>query len=227
MDYHEHHKVLKVAFPVDIRSTYATYDIQYGNVRRANHWNTSWDQAKFETVAHRYADLSEQGYGVSLLNDCKYGHDIKGNLMRLTLLKSATHPDPMQDQGEHSFTYSLWPHKGDFIVGETVKEANYLNRPLYAVEGMGIEKEYSFFSMDNEHLEVDAVKLSEDGKKLVLRLHEYAGAKQKVKIVPHINMAGYQESDLMERPIGEFRETTEISLEFKPYEIKTILVTVL
>ncbi|NTV78841.1 MAG: alpha-mannosidase, partial [Clostridiales bacterium] len=200
--------------------------IQYGNVRRANHWNTSWDQAKFETVAHRYADLSEQGYGVSLLNDCKYGHDIKGNLIRLTLLKSATHPDPMQDQGEHSFTYSLWPHKGDFIAGETVREANSLNRPLYAVEGLATHSEYGFFSMDNEHLEVDAVKLSEDKKKLVLRLHEYAGAKQKVKIVPYFIMTGYQESDLMERPIGEFVEGAEIVLEFKPYEIKTILISV-
>lgn len=76
-DCHERHQLLKAAFPVDIRTTYGTFDVQYGNVRRSNNWNTSWDQAKFESVAHRFADLSEYGYGVSLLNDCKYGHDVR------------------------------------------------------------------------------------------------------------------------------------------------------
>ena len=99
VDFHEQHQLLKAAFPVDIRSTYATYDVQYGNVKRPNHWNTSWDQARFESVAHRYVDLAERNYGVSLLNDCKYGHDVKEHVMRITLLKSATHPDYAQDQG--------------------------------------------------------------------------------------------------------------------------------
>lgn len=93
VDYHEKHQLLKAAFPVDIRSTYGTYDVQYGNVRRPNHWNTSWDQARFESVAHRWADLSERNYGVSVLNDCKYGHDIKDNIIRISLIKAATHPD--------------------------------------------------------------------------------------------------------------------------------------
>ena len=110
IDWHERKQLLKVAFPVNIRATYATYDIQYGNVRRPTNWNTSWEQARFETVAHKWVDLSERGYGVSLMNDCKYGHDIKDNVIRLTLLKAATHPDIEQDQGEHEFTYSLLPH---------------------------------------------------------------------------------------------------------------------
>ncbi|SFR65657.1 alpha-mannosidase [Anaeromicropila populeti] len=226
MDFYEHKKILKVAFPVDIRTTYATYDIQYGNVRRANHWNTSWDQAKFETVAHRFADLSEQGYGVSLLNDCKYGHDIKGNVMRLTLVKAATHPDPQQDQGEHYFTYSLFPHKGDFAAANTVQEAYGLNQPLYAVEGSSILGNYSFLSLDNEYVEIDAIKLSEDGKSLVVRFHEYIGARHKVTIAPHFSIQGYQEADLMEQPQGEYKEEKVIRLEFKPYEIKTVLIDV-
>ena len=122
-DCHERHQLLKAAFPVDIRTTYGTFDVQYGNVRRSNNWNTSWDQAKFESVAHRFADLSEYGYGVSLLNDCKYGHDVKDNVLRITLIKTATYPDHSQDQGEHHFTYALLPHTGDFIAGSTTLPA--------------------------------------------------------------------------------------------------------
>ena len=104
---HETHQLMKAAFPVDIRTTYATYDIQYGNVRRPNNWNTSWDIAKFEMVLHKWVDLSDSGYGVSLMNDSKYGCDVKGNLLRLTLIKTATNPDYLQDQGMHQFTLSL------------------------------------------------------------------------------------------------------------------------
>lgn len=135
VDYHERQQLLKAAFPVDIRSTYATYDIQYGNVRRPNHWNTSWDQARFETVAHRFADLSERNYGVSLLNDCKYGYDVKDNLMRISLVRSGLQPDHLQDQGEHYFTYSLLPHGGDFVEGKTVQSAYQLNNPAKVVKG--------------------------------------------------------------------------------------------
>src|SRR5699024_7862502 len=87
VDWQERQRLLKVAFPVDVRSTEATYDNQYGNVKRPTHWNTSWDYARFETVGHQWADLSEGGYGVSLLNDSKYGYDIKDHVMRLSLLK--------------------------------------------------------------------------------------------------------------------------------------------
>ena len=104
--------MLKVAFPVDILSPQATYEIQWGNVQRPTHRNTSWDWARFESCAHKWVDLSEGDYGVSLLNDCKYGHDIHDNVMRLTLLRGPTMPDPAADYGEHHFTYSLFPHAG-------------------------------------------------------------------------------------------------------------------
>lgn len=224
VDYHEQHQLIKAAFPVDIRSTYATYDVQYGNVRRPNHWNTSWDQAKFETVAHRWADLSERNYGVSILNDCKYGHDIKENVMRITLLKAATQPDHFQDQGVHEFTYSLLPHEGDFVSGNTVQEAFDLNEPLQAVKGEVKLPYTSFLTFDNEQIELDAVKKSEDGTSIVIRFHEFAGARQKVGVQLGFPYSSWAEGDLRERMIGEKHGEKEIELELKPYEIRTLLV---
>lgn len=223
VDYYEVKQLLKVAFPVDIRATYATYDVQYGNVKRPNHWNTSWDQARFETVAHKWVDLSEHNYGVSLLNNCKYGHDIKGNVIRLTLIKTATNPDYLQDLGVHEFTYSLLPHNGDFVVGDTVKEAYALNQPLTVMDGKAT-LQGSFIELDNPYVELDAVKRSEDKEYLVVRFHEYTGSKRKVGVKLNFEYKGWMESDLRERPIEEMHTEKEIQLEVKPFEIKTILL---
>lgn len=227
VDYHEKQQLLKAAFPVDIRSTYGTYDVQYGNVRRANNWNTSWEYAKFETLAHRWADLSERNYGVSILNDCKYGHDIKDNVMRITLIKSAIYPDYAADQGIHEFTYSLLPHGGDFVEGKVVQEAFALNSPMSVVEGRADLKTKSFFALDNEQVEIDAVKKSEDGKHVVIRFHEYAGARQKVTLTAGFAFETWAECDLRERIIGETKSSDQaIQVELTPYEIKTILLKV-
>ena len=225
IDYHEKHQLLKAAFPIDIRSTYGTYDVQYGNVRRPNHWNTSWDQARFESVAHRWVDISEHNYGVSVLNNCKYGHDIRDNRIRITLLKAATHPDYLQDQGEHEFTYSLFPHGGDFVEGNVVQEAFALNNPMDVVNGHFTLPFDSFLSFDADQVELDAVKKSEDGKYLVIRYHEFAGSRQKVTMKPGFECKGWMEGDLRERPIEEPHNEKEICLEVLPYEIKTILVS--
>lgn len=225
VDWHETQQLLKASFPVDIRTSEARYDIQYGNVTRPNNWNTSWEMAKFESVAHRWADMSERNYGVSLLNDCKYGHDIKENRMRITLIKSAINPDYKQDQGEHFFTYSLLPHSGDFVEGETVKEAFALNQPVKVLSGEWELADTSFVSFDNDQVELDAVKRSEDGNHLVIRFHEYAGSRQKVKVYPGFSYTSYCECDLMERPVEESRLAGEIKLELTPYEIKTLLFT--
>ena len=214
VDFRERKQLMKVAFPVDIRSTYATYDVQYGNVQRPTHWNTSWDWARFETVAHKWVDLSERNYGVSLMNDCKYGHDIKNNVIRLTLLKSATHPDTEQDQGEHEFTYSLLPHEGSWVDADTEIRAYYLNNPLKVEAGKAKEDVYSFLNIDNKYIEVDAVKRSEDGKTLVIRCHEYTGGKQKATITLDAKVKGWQESNLMEKPEGDHFISEAITLEF-------------
>lgn len=228
VDWQETQKLLKAAFPVDIRTTYATYDVQYGNVRRPNNSNTSWDRARFETVAHRWVDLSEHDYGVSLLNDCKYGHDIHDNVMRISLLKAATYPDYAADKGEHDFTYSLLSHKGDFVEGKTVQEAFDLNQPMEVAEGilrMPTEAGKGIVHLEGAHVELDALKKSEDGQYLVLRFHEYAGAKGKVFVDTGFQVKAYAESDLMERPQEEFKQG-EIRLTVKPYEIKTLLIKV-
>ena len=133
VDWHEDRTLLKVAFPVAIHSLRATYETQYGAVERPTHRNTSWDAARFEVPAQRWADLSEAGYGVALLNDSKHGYDIAGNVMRLTLLRSTMSPDPLADRGEHRFTYSLFPHPGSWQQGGVVEAAEDLNRPLRIV----------------------------------------------------------------------------------------------
>ncbi|MDO8945281.1 MAG: alpha-mannosidase [Desulfobacterales bacterium] len=129
VDWRERHIFLKTAFPVDVLASEASYEIQWGNVQRPTHRNTSWDWARFETCAQKWVDLSEGGYGVSLLNDSKYGHDIRDNVLRLSLLRAPTNPDPDADQGEHHFTYSLYPHAGGWDEN-TPAQAYFLNDPL-------------------------------------------------------------------------------------------------
>lgn len=224
-DWHEQHQLLKTAFPVAVRATEATYDIQFGNVKRGTHWNTSWDYARFESVGHQWADLSERGYGVSLLNDCKYGYDIKDNVIRLSLIKSATEPDWQADQGEHLFTYALLPHEGDWVAGSTVEEAWCLNHPLRAVQGTysgGIGK--SLITTDNSNIAIDAVKMSEQGDGCIIRLHEFTGSRSIVSLGSHYDIHSWQACDMMERPLEEARLSKEIRYEFKPYEICTFLV---
>ncbi|WP_077175932.1 alpha-mannosidase [Paraclostridium bifermentans] len=225
VDWREKKQLLKVAFVVDIRSTMATYDVQFGNVKRPTHWNTSWDRARFESVAQQWVDLSERNYGVSLLNNCKYGHDIKDNVMRLTLLKSATHPDPVQDQGEQNFTYSLLPHSGDFIDGNTVKHAYELNQPLKSIKGMLKSKvKKQLFKFNDANILVDAIKKAEDEDMIIIRFHDYSGSRQNVSIDSDYEITGWMETNLMEKPIENLRNENSINVVVNPYEIKTLMI---
>ncbi|SHF19135.1 alpha-mannosidase [Marinitoga hydrogenitolerans DSM 16785] len=230
VDWHQHQILLKVAFPVDIRTTKATYEIQFGNVERPTHWNTSWDYARFETVAQKWADLSERNYGVSLLNNCKYGYSIKDNIMRLTLIKSGIEPDPQADQGHHSFTYSLYPHFGDWFDGGTTKESYELNYPLLAVmiesKGGNLPIEKSLINIKANSVILDTVKKAEDDNSLILRFYEYGNQRDTVKIKLFDNIKEITECNLMEEEIGkiEFNEN-EFEFIIKPYEIKTFKLT--
>jgi alpha-mannosidase len=225
IDWHEQRKLLKAAFPVEVRSTEATYDIQYGNVKRPTHWNTSWDYARFEVVGHQWADLSERGYGVSLLNDCKYGYDIKDNMMRITLIKSALVPDDQADQGHHAFTYSLLPHAGDWLEGGTVQEAWDLNAPMIGTSGDSLAPASLFHCSAGHHVHIDAVKQAEDDAEyLVLRFHEFGGSRGTVEFSSDYSIVSWQECDLMERPTGELHMESDVRLSIKPYEIKTLLI---
>jgi len=230
IDWRQKQILLKTAFPVDLRTTKATYEIQFGNVERNTHWNTSWDYAKFETVGHKWADLSERDYGVSLLNDCKYGYDIKGQTMRLTLIKSGIYPDPEADQGQHSFTYSLYPHGGDWFEGETVKEAYQLNYPLQTVISsisLGEQpQQKSFIEVDAESTILETVKKAEKSEALILRFYEYGNRRETVNVELDFDFKEIKECNLIEEDIAEVKfEADSFEFEIKPYEIKTFKVS--
>jgi alpha-mannosidase len=227
VDWHEHQVLLKAAFPVNVYTHKATYDIQFGNVERPTHWNTSWDWARFEVVGHKWVDLSQRDYGVSLLNDCKYGHDIKDNVIRLTLIKSGIMPDPNADQGLHRFTYSLYPHAGTWYEGETVQEAYSLNNPLFAVPaetaGSGrLPRAFGLVDNLREGIILETVKKAEDTDDLILRFYEYSGGRVKADIKPNLPAKELAVVDLMERPLGEAID--EGQLTFTPFEIHSVKV---
>ena len=223
VDWKESQKILKTAFSVDIRGVFARYDVQEGNIVRPITRNTSWEAAKFEVVAHKWADLSETGYGVALLNDCKYGYDIKEDTMRLSLLKSATDPDYSADYGTHEFTYSLYPHKEEWYNAGLEEEAFDLNSPVVVLDGASALGNESLIGFDAENVVLDAFKKAENEEAYVLRFHEYTGRRGRLTLTTGLKFDSWCESDLMENPLGEWKQTA-IEVEVKPYEIKTIML---
>lgn len=223
VDWQESHKLFKVAFYTDIRSTKATYDIQFGHAERPTHWNTSWDLAKFEVCGHKWADLSEAGYGVSLLNDCKYGYSIKDGVMKLSLLKSAKHPDPCADMGEHDFTYSLLPHMGSLLEGGTIEEANRLNLQAKVIPGVFTDSR-KLINISSDQVIIDAVKKAEDEDCLVVRLHEYKGGKTKAVLSSDFDVEYIVPCNMLEHDCGERVKGSDIEFELKPFEIKNFKV---
>ena len=226
IDWHEHHQILKAAFPLDILTNTATYEIQFGHVQRPTHENTFWDKAKFEVYGHKWADLSEPGYGVSLLNDCKYGHSAEGSTLKLTLLKCGTYPNPEADQGEHIFTYSLLPHSGGFREAGVIREAYSLNQPLLALEAKGggtLPDTFSLVSCDAESVIVETVKKAEADSGMIVRLYEAFGGKcqANIRIAPGFRKAFL--CDLMEKQLEELpiRDNT-VTLPVHNFEIITL-----
>lgn len=216
VDWREDHVLLRAAFPVDIRSDFATYDIQFGNVTRPTHRNTSWDAAKFEVSAHKWADLSEGNYGVSLLSDCKYGYSVHGNVMGISLLKSATYPNPDADREVHNFTYSIYPHTGDFRSGGTVNEGYKLNIPLIArkvgkTDGH-ISDTLSLAKADKENIVIETVKKAEEGSSVIVRLYDAFNCK--------VNAALTLGFDFKEAYICDMLENNETALAFEGRTVK-------
>ena len=230
VDWQENEKVLKAEFPTNLISDYATYDIQFGSARRPTHRNTSWDQAKFEVCANKYMDLSEPDFGLSLLNDCKYGHSCLGGKMAITLLKSSNDPDPDCNRGQNSFTYSLLPHAGGAENPEILKEAYALNEPLFAVpvkkQGGSLPAEYSFITSSTPSVIAETVKASENGKGAVIRLLETKGTHTEATLTfgtapKSVTLTNILEDKLSEIPV----KNGGIKLTFHPFEIKTIRLT--
>ncbi|KZV60805.1 glycoside hydrolase family 38 protein [Peniophora sp. CONT] len=131
VDWHERHEFLKFELPLDIHNDFATYETQFGHVQRPTHGNTTWDMAKFEVCGHKYADLSEFGYGVAILSESKYGFSCRGNMLRISLLRAATAPDAEQDQGKHEFGWAVMPHEGGFLESDVPRAAYVFNSPLH------------------------------------------------------------------------------------------------
>ncbi|HEX2925881.1 MAG TPA: alpha-mannosidase [Ruminiclostridium sp.] len=225
VDWHENQHLLKVHFPVEIHTDEATFDVQFGNVTRKTHRNTSWDMARFESCGQKWADLSEGGYGVSLLNDCKYGHSVNEGEIALTLIKSGTEPNPETDQEEHFFTYSLYPHEGGWREGNTVFEAYKLNQPAYAVAGGSEKLDFSLVSADKEHVMIETVKHAEEGSDMILRIYDYQNRRGPVTVSVNGKIKAVKECDLLENELCDAEHTgNTFSFNIKPFEIKTFKV---
>ena len=226
-DWHQEHLMVKSAFDVDVNSEKATFDIQFGSVERPVHKNTSWDSAKFEVCAHKFIDYADYGYGVSLLNDCKYGHNIENGTMKLSMFKCATHPDPDADKGEHFFTYSLLPHAGDFRESGTVQLAYELNCPFRAFEigkqSGSLADEYSFVSCDKDNFIVETIKKAEDDDGIIVRGYESYNKRTPVTLSAGFGAKKAFICDLQENEL-EVLEIKDGKVGFiaKPFEIVTV-----
>ncbi len=232
IDWHERHTLLKAHFPVAVLADRATYEIQYGHVTRPTHENTSWDAAQFEVCAHKFADVAEHGYGVALLNDCKYGHSCRGSELAITLLKSATYPNPEADQGRHTFTYSLLPHEGDFREAGVIREAYVLNRPLVAIPAAGTEacRGFSLAAADRENIIIESVKRSEDGngkEGIIIRLYDAFGMSSTATLTLGFDASEARLCDLLENEVASLPiADRQIKLSVGAFEIVTISVKI-
>ncbi|MCB1692648.1 MAG: alpha-mannosidase [Pseudomonadales bacterium] len=229
VDWQPDQKMLRVDFPVNIRADHANYEIQFGHISRPTHMNTSWDMARFEVVAHKWADLSQSNYGVALLNDCKYGHRIHGNTISLNLLRSPRSPDPEADRHKHSFRYALYPHPGNLVEAGVVQRAWEFNVPALVTstrprQGVQAASD-SFVSCDAENVIVDTVKKAEDGNDIIVRLYEAWGIDAPVTLSLNRRVAEVAEVDLMEEnPVPIKLSGDRIRLQVSPFEIRTLRV---
>ncbi|MDE7221592.1 MAG: alpha-mannosidase, partial [Oscillospiraceae bacterium] len=191
---------------------------------------TSWEEARFEVCAHKWADLSEDGYGVALLNDCKYGHSAEGSTLKLSLLKSATYPDPEADQGHHKFTYSLLPHAGSFRDGGVVQEAYGLNQPLMSAPASGtgaLPATFSLVSCNQPGIILETVKRAEDGDGLIFRFYEAYNRRVQADLALGIPFESAAVCDLLERPVETAQISVSgqtVSLPVRNFEIVTLRV---
>lgn len=227
IDWHEEDKLLKVAFPVNVNSNRATYEIQFGNVERPTHNNTSWEIAQFECCAQKWVDLSEGDQGVALLNDCKYGHDIKGNLMRMTLLRAPKAPDPEADMGLHRFTYVLMPHYNGYHYAGVVQAAYALNAQVRTelLEPTGGEDAQipAFIECEDRNVVIESVKRAEDGDGIIVRLYECHNSRGTADLSCIREVKSAALCDLEERDLVDLDTPDNlVRFEYKPFEILTI-----
>ncbi len=229
VDWRESQHMLRVDFPVNVRAGNANFEIQFGHVARPTHRNTSWDMARFESVAHKWVDLSQPNYGVALLNDCKYGHSVHGDVISLNLLRSPRRPDPEADRHVHQFRYALYPHPGDLVAAEVVNRAWEFNVParIYRANASpgDLPAKSSLLSCDKTNVIIDTIKKAEDEDSVIIRLYESCGMDSTATLHFHRPFLECDEVDLLERPIKPVkRNGQQISLSMKPFDIRTIRI---
>ena len=226
----QHHRLLKLHFPMDLHTDEASFEIQYGHVRRPTHQNTSWDQARFEVCAHKWVDLSENGYGVALLNDCKYGYSTDGSTLMLTVLKAGTYPTDQVDLGMHRFSCALLPHTGSLYDGQVIRESYSFNQPLEALPCRNhadlLPRQFCLATCQQKNILLETVKKAEDDDGLILRLYDSFGCRSRatVKVAKGFKKAFL--CNLMEAPLQELPfDGSSVTLPVKPFEIVTLKFT--
>ncbi len=230
IDWHETHVLLKAAFPLRATSQKATYEIPYGSIERTTTRNNSWEQAKFEVPALRWADLGDGQHGFSLINESKYGYDDKDNVLRLTLLRSPTWPDPDADRGHHHFSYALFPHAGDWKQAMTVRHGYEFNYKLQAMQVMPhagpLPIQHSYVSVSPENVVLTALKKAEDDNGLIFRMYEWAGKTAEVKVHLPEGASSATVTNMMEKAEGSPLTVSggEVSVPIHPFEILTLRV---
>lgn len=239
VDWHEDMKFLKVEFPVDVRNTEASYETQYGIVKRPTHYNTTWDMAKFEVCCHKFADLSEANYGVSIINDSKYGFATCGNLMRLSLLRSPKAPDEHADMGTHKIRYAIFPHKGP-LGSATVRAGYEFNSPLVLARKPKTMSSDSPITLVGEpSIILDTVKRGEDdedvstgdlpvrrGKCVIIRMYESLGGKSRAAIKTTWDVKKITKVNLLEDEVPgedelEKNKDGNYPVVLRPFEVAT------
>ena len=225
INWNEQEKLLKVGFDVDVKAQKFTRDIAYATIESSNYRHNPYDKAKFEVSAHNFIDMSEDSYGVSILNDCKYGYEVDKQRMIITLLKAPMNPDPKSDRGDHYFTYSIYPHAGNWKDAETLVRGLEMNNPAVAVElnadAKG-EDAKSFISVDGRNVTLEAVKKCEDEDAYIVRFVEKAGSRTKVSAKLFAEIKAVYECDLLERNdvAVDIANGDTLNFEINPFEIK-------
>lgn len=230
VDWQEKNVALKADYPVDVNAVNATFDIQFGNIKRTTHENTTWDYAQFEVCGHKWADLSDNGFGFSVLNDCKYGWTVKDSHIKPTLLRSATSPNHLQDRERHEFTYAMYAHSGDVSSSKAVQLGYDLNVPLTAyatgVHDGSLDTEYSLVNADKDNIIIETVKKAEDSDDIIIRMYETWNSRTECRISFGGDVKSVCECNLMEQQdAAVIVEDNSVSLTFKPFEIKTLKVS--
>jgi alpha-mannosidase len=232
VEWKERRRLLKAEFDTAIDAAQVRCEVQYGHLFRNTHRNLPQDRAKFEICAHKWISLEEAGGGIALLNDCKYGHDVSGGVMRISLLRSPMAPDMEADQGEHRFSYALLPFGGSFEEAGIIRSAYELNSKAgteYAPEAGSVKAAArSLCSLDSQAVIIESVKVPEEGnpRTLVLRLYESLGGHTRTTLRLDRDIAAVYLTDMLEEH-GEALafKGGEVPLSFRPFEIKTLLVS--